>query len=173
MSMLSMRITVPALLFTSVLPAINLPLLARVWPMFIFPALYASMGALFGWVVILLCDPPEDFRRGTIAAIAFGNSTGAPLPPRCREGGGRASLRRCHRGAEEECREGGGRAPPFGHGPLARAARLKRRRCRIIRWCQDGADHAACVLSESFRALSPPCALYPAPCALAAGMPIA
>ena len=48
MSKLSMQVTVPALLFTSVLPVVNLPLLYRVWPMFFFPAIYAGMGALIG-----------------------------------------------------------------------------------------------------------------------------
>ena len=76
LSTLSMSVTIPALLFTSVLPAVNIPLLYRVWPMFLFPVVYASMGAFLGYLVILICKPPEDFRRGTIAAVAFGNSTG-------------------------------------------------------------------------------------------------
>ena len=77
MSSLSMKVTIPALLFTSVLPAVNIPLLYRVWPMFFFPMIYASIGAFIGYMVILICKPPDDFRCGTIAAIAFGNSTGA------------------------------------------------------------------------------------------------
>jgi hypothetical protein len=80
LSYLSMRVTVPALLFTSVLPAVNAGLVRRVWPMFFFPGIYAAMGAFFGWLVIVFCNPPEDFRRGTIAAVAFGNSTGNQLP---------------------------------------------------------------------------------------------
>ncbi len=79
LSTISMRVTIPCLLFTSVLPAVNLPLLARIWPMLFLPVIYAGIGALIGCVVIHVCDPPEDFRRGTIAAIAFGNSTGMPI----------------------------------------------------------------------------------------------
>uniref|UniRef100_A0A7S3BZG2 Auxin efflux carrier component n=1 Tax=Haptolina ericina TaxID=156174 RepID=A0A7S3BZG2_9EUKA len=79
LSMLSMRVTIPALLFTSVLPAINTHLIRRVWPMFFFPVIYASIGAFLGWLIILICKPPDDFRHGTIAAVAFGNSTGMPF----------------------------------------------------------------------------------------------
>jgi len=79
MSTVSMRVTIPALLFSSVLPAVNLPLLSRIWPMLLLPAVYAALGALVGCVVIKICDPPDDFRRGTIAAVAFGNSTGMPI----------------------------------------------------------------------------------------------
>jgi predicted permease len=79
MSTLSMRVTIPALLFTSVLPSVNLKLLYRVWPMLLLPTVYAGLGAAIGYVVIRLCKPPDDFKRGTVAAIAFGNSTGMPI----------------------------------------------------------------------------------------------
>ena len=47
--------------------------------MLFFPFIFVSVGAFFGWLVVLITRPSEDFRAGTIAAVAFGNSTGMPI----------------------------------------------------------------------------------------------
>ena len=47
--------------------------------MLLLPFVFVSAGALLGWLVVVITNPPENFRKGTIAAVAFGNSTGMPI----------------------------------------------------------------------------------------------
>ncbi|KAL1507342.1 hypothetical protein AB1Y20_008188 [Prymnesium parvum] len=78
-STVSMKITIPCLLFSSVLPSVNLELVGAVWPMLLLPFVFVGTGALLGYLVVLITRPPANFRKGTIAAVAFGNSTGMPI----------------------------------------------------------------------------------------------
>jgi hypothetical protein len=78
-SAVSMRVAIPCLLFSRVLPSVDLKLVAAVWPMLFFPMLNVSVGALLGWVVVKVTRPAADFRAGTVAAVALGNSTGLPI----------------------------------------------------------------------------------------------
>lgn len=79
LSTMSMKVTIPCLLFSRVLPSVDLKLISAVWPMLFFPLIFVSVGAFFGWLVVLITRPADDFRAGTIAAVAFGNSTGMPI----------------------------------------------------------------------------------------------
>ena len=76
LSSVSMQLTIPALLFSTVLPSVDFRLITSAWPLLLMPAVYVLVGCAIGVVVVAVCQPPADFRRGTIAAIAFGNSTG-------------------------------------------------------------------------------------------------
>lgn len=78
-STISMKVTIPCLLFSSVLPSVNLSLVGAVWPMLLLPCIFVSTGALLGRLVVAITQPPKSFRKGTIAAVAFGNSTGMPI----------------------------------------------------------------------------------------------
>ena len=79
LSSVSMQLTIPALLFSTVLPSVDFRLITSAWPLLLMPAVYVLVGCAIGVVVVAVCQPPADFRRGTIAAIAFGNSTGMPI----------------------------------------------------------------------------------------------
>ena len=79
LSSMSMKITIPCLLFSRVLPSVDIPLLTAAWPMLLLPLVTVSVGALLGYLTVLATRPPDDFRSGMIAAVAFGNSTGMPI----------------------------------------------------------------------------------------------
>jgi len=79
LSQLSVKIAIPCLLFQSVVPGVSSDVLAYAWPLLLLPALYIFLGTLLGVLVLLIVDPPHDFRVGTVAACAFGNTTGIPL----------------------------------------------------------------------------------------------
>jgi len=49
------------------------------WILFLLPLLVVALGTSLGRVVASAVDVPNSFRRGTICAIAFGNSTGLPV----------------------------------------------------------------------------------------------
>jgi len=76
---ISMNITIPCLLFHSVVAGFDRQVLSQAWPMALFPLIYVSIGLLIGMLVVAVGNPPPDFVRGTIAAIAFGTSTGMPV----------------------------------------------------------------------------------------------
>jgi predicted permease len=78
-SAVSMRVAIPCLMFSSVLPSVDAALVAAVWPMLFLPAVFVGTGALLGRLVVLICRPPAEFEAGTIAAVALGNSTGLPI----------------------------------------------------------------------------------------------
>ena len=59
--------------------SVDFRLITSAWPLLLMPAVYVLVGCAIGVVVVAVCQPPADFRRGTIAAIAFGNSTGMPI----------------------------------------------------------------------------------------------
>ena len=78
-STLSAKVTIPCLLFSHAVASIDGQLISQAWPMLILPIVYVGVGCGVGWVVVKLTNPPDDFRRGTIASVAFANSTGMPL----------------------------------------------------------------------------------------------
>ena len=78
-SVVTMRVAIPCLLFSRILPSVNLELVAAVWPMLFMPIIFVSVGAILGKLVVLICKPPAEFINGTIAAAALGNSTGLPI----------------------------------------------------------------------------------------------
>ncbi|KAL1514512.1 hypothetical protein AB1Y20_003611 [Prymnesium parvum] len=79
LSALSVKVTIPCLLFSRVLASVDYSVVVSVWPMLLLPVVLAALGSMVGWVVALLCKPPDEFRRGAVAAVACANSTGMPL----------------------------------------------------------------------------------------------
>jgi len=79
LSRLSMNITIPALLFSQAVTAVEFDLLAFAWPMLFLPFVYVPLGAALGWIVMRLTCPAERQRPAVLAACAFGNSTGLPI----------------------------------------------------------------------------------------------
>lgn len=79
LSHVSMQVTIPCLLFSSVVPDVSVRLLRECWPLLVLPFIYVPLGLLIGALVVLICEPSESFRKGTVAAVAFGNSTGIPI----------------------------------------------------------------------------------------------
>lgn len=97
LSELSVRVTIPALLFTKVLfceqcqPANHISIagckecvplaevIASAWVLLLMPALVVGLGAALGKAVAVLFACPPNFSRGCITAVAFGNSTGMPI----------------------------------------------------------------------------------------------
>ena len=79
LSHLSVKLLIPCLLFSSVVPGISFELLSYAWPLLLLPGVYLCVGTALGMLTMAVVDPPEDFRRGTVAACAFGNTTGIPI----------------------------------------------------------------------------------------------
>ena len=78
-SAVSMRVAIPCLLFSRALPAVNADLVASVWPMLFLPFINVFIGVCLGHLVVRVTRPNADFRNGTVAAVAMGNSTGLPI----------------------------------------------------------------------------------------------
>ena len=76
---MSVKIAIPALLFSSMVPGISFELLAYAWPLLLLPAVYLLMGMLIGLLMLVIVNPPSNFRLGTVMACAFGNTTGIPV----------------------------------------------------------------------------------------------
>lgn len=79
LSQVSMQITIPCLLFSSVVPNVSVSVLRECWPLLVLPFLFVPAGLVIGSLVVLICQPGASFRKGTVAAVAFGNSTGIPI----------------------------------------------------------------------------------------------
>ncbi|KAK3288415.1 hypothetical protein CYMTET_4108 [Cymbomonas tetramitiformis] len=90
LSNVSMQLTIPCLLFTSILnctqdwdPSTKCPelreTLRTAWPLMVLPLWYVTAGILVGKLAATLSNAPEDFRKVAVAAVAFGNSTGMPI----------------------------------------------------------------------------------------------
>ena len=79
LSQLSVKLAIPALLFSSMVPGISFELLGYAWPLLLLPAVYLLLGLLIGGLMLLLVRPPADFRLSTVAACTFGNTTGIPV----------------------------------------------------------------------------------------------
>ena len=79
LSQLSVKLAIPALLFGSVVPGISLDTFTYAWPLLLLPAVYLLLGALIGLLMLVIVQPPADFRLGVVAACTFGNTTGIPV----------------------------------------------------------------------------------------------
>ena len=79
LSTLSVKLAIPCLLFSSVVPGVSAKMLSYAWPLFLLPAVHLLLGCLVGWLTVLIVKPPENFRLGTVAACTFGNTTGIPV----------------------------------------------------------------------------------------------
>ena len=76
---LTLRVTMPSLLFTRVLPAIDYELMSFAWPMLLLPAVLVSLGLLLGHLVLWICKPKQELRATILCAVAFGNPLSMPL----------------------------------------------------------------------------------------------
>lgn len=79
LSQMSMKILIPSLLFSSVVPGITPALFEYAWPLLLLPAVYLLIGVVIGVAVLLIVRPRSNFRLGTVAACTFGNTTGIPI----------------------------------------------------------------------------------------------
>ena len=79
LSQFSVRLAIPALLFSSVVPGVSGRVLSFAWPLLLLPALNLLLGLLAGLLTVVVVQPPEDFRLGTVAACSFGNTQGIPI----------------------------------------------------------------------------------------------
>ena len=79
LSQLSVKLAIPALLFSSMVPGMSFELLGYGWMLMLLPAIYLLIGFMIGHLMLYLVLPPADFRLGTVAACTFGNTTGIPI----------------------------------------------------------------------------------------------
>lgn len=79
LSQLSVTVAIPALLFSSMVPGASIELIDYAWPLLFLPAVYLLLGTLIGFLMLVIVQPPADFRLGIVAACAFGNTTGIPV----------------------------------------------------------------------------------------------
>lgn len=99
LSEISMKATIPALLFTRLLDCDQCgksgkdpdtiegcmrcqplaTLLQESWILLVMPAVVVVVGVVLGTAVVKVTRCPRDFDRACIAAVAFGNSTGLPI----------------------------------------------------------------------------------------------
>ena len=97
LSVLSMRVTIPCMLFSRVVPQVSWELLLEAWPMALLPLFFVATGVdpsrlrlelylqssepsrnrtglALGSAVVKITRPPDSFRKLVVAAIAFGSS---------------------------------------------------------------------------------------------------
>ena len=79
LSQLSVKLALPALLFSSVVPGMSMDVLGYAWPLVFLPMVYLVIGAMIGGLMLVIVRPPAEFRFGTVAACTFGNTTGIPV----------------------------------------------------------------------------------------------
>ena len=79
LSQLSVKVAIPALLFSSMVPGISFEMLSYSWPLLLLPAVYLLLGLMIGGLMLVIVRPPENFRLSTVAACTFGNTTGIPV----------------------------------------------------------------------------------------------
>lgn len=94
LSQISMQITIPCLLFSTVAQGADKAMILSSWPLLVLPFVYVALGSALGGLVVLACgagrrSPPQASKHHhhahhatpgiTIAACAFGNSTGMPI----------------------------------------------------------------------------------------------
>ena len=79
LSMLSMRVTIPALLFSTAASSVTPALLASAWPLTLLPFVYVPVGLALGELAVRVARPPPGVRSAVRAACALGNSTGLPV----------------------------------------------------------------------------------------------
>ena len=93
MGEITMKLAIPALLFSRILycdqcntggnqcapcqPFVSIILSS--WILFLLPMVVVGLGVLLGKTAAVLTSAPSDFSRGTVCAVAFGNSTGLPI----------------------------------------------------------------------------------------------
>ncbi|CAE7806503.1 PILS2 [Symbiodinium sp. CCMP2456] len=93
MGEITMKLAIPALLFSRILycdqcntggnqcapcqPFVSIILSS--WILFVLPMVVVGLGVLLGKTAAVLTSAPSDFSRGTVCAVAFGNSTGLPI----------------------------------------------------------------------------------------------
>ncbi|KAJ1623876.1 hypothetical protein T492DRAFT_882889 [Pavlovales sp. CCMP2436] len=78
-SHMSMQVSIPCLLFASVVPGVDLAVLRQCWPLLLLPFVWVGLGLVLGKLVVWICKPSASFSSGAVAAVAFGNSTGMPI----------------------------------------------------------------------------------------------
>lgn len=76
---LSLRVTIPALLFHASATAVTPQLLASAWPLALLPFAYVPLGLALGELVVRATRPPPATAAAVRAACALGNSTGLPV----------------------------------------------------------------------------------------------
>ena len=84
MAKVAMNITIPALLFTSILdctqnwssePCADIrSYIQSGWPLLFLPVVNVSVGLVLGYLVGIIAHVPENFRYAVMAAVAFGNT---------------------------------------------------------------------------------------------------
>ena len=79
LSLLSMRVTIPALLFCTAASSVTPALLASAWPLTLLPFVYVPVGLALGELVVRVARPPPPMCSAVRAACALGNSTGLPV----------------------------------------------------------------------------------------------
>ena len=78
-SKLSMKVTLPCKLFTSMLQHAKPEVIASSWPILLLPPVYVFAGCTIGFILAKTLRAPRNFFNATIAAVGFPNSTGMPL----------------------------------------------------------------------------------------------
>ena len=78
-SKLSMKVTLPCKLFTSMLQHAKPEVIASSWPILLLPPVYVFVGCTIGFILAKTLRAPRNFFNATIAAVGFPNSTGMPL----------------------------------------------------------------------------------------------
>eukprot|EP01062_Namystynia_karyoxenos_P048125 TRINITY_DN36555_c0_g1_i1.p1 TRINITY_DN36555_c0_g1~~TRINITY_DN36555_c0_g1_i1.p1 ORF type:complete len:511 (+),score=82.58 TRINITY_DN36555_c0_g1_i1:82-1614(+) len=80
MAKISAEVAIPCLLFDSMLRSASTRLISDGgWFLLILPVVYVAAGCLVGHIAATLGKAPSNFRKGMVAAVAFGNSTGLPI----------------------------------------------------------------------------------------------
>jgi len=78
-SLVVFHLTLPCLLFSSIINAVSVEALRQWWLLPVAAGVHCGIGFLAGLLVVRLSAPPAEFRRDVIVTTAFGNGAYIPL----------------------------------------------------------------------------------------------
>ncbi|MCX7847894.1 MAG: AEC family transporter [bacterium] len=78
LSLVVFHLTLPCLLFSSIVRAVSVDALRQWWLLPVAAVVHCGIGFLVGLLVVWMSRPPSEFRRDVVVTTAFGN--GAYLP---------------------------------------------------------------------------------------------
>ena len=72
-SQIAINLSLPPLIFSSIVPAFTKDNVSAIWPTFLIALIYAIFGLLFGLIIREVCYVPRNFWQGIVVACCLGN----------------------------------------------------------------------------------------------------
>ncbi|KAF9786456.1 hypothetical protein BJ322DRAFT_1108306 [Thelephora terrestris] len=72
-SHIAINLSLPPLIFSSIVPAFTKNNVSAIWPTFLIALIYAILGLFFGLIIREVCYVPRNLWQGIVVACCFGN----------------------------------------------------------------------------------------------------